>query len=109
LGEIQTMWVALTTIGCGTGVLCYLMTIIKDALMRRPLKGQEELAAELRALKEEVRQLRQQNNDLILTFDTTLQRLERLPHPENRPSLGAAGSSSTPEEIPPRLEAGSRQ
>jgi biopolymer transport protein ExbB/TolQ len=102
------MIVALTALGCGTGILCYFMTIVKDALMRRPLKGREELTAELRALKEEVRQLRQQNNDLILNLDTTLQRLDHLPRLENRSSLEAGKSVSQTEEAPAKLEARSR-
>jgi hypothetical protein len=45
---------------------------------------------EIRELKDEVRALRQQNNDVVLSLDSTVQRLDRrVDHLETRASLPA--------------------
>jgi hypothetical protein len=72
---VFTMIVAVVGIGCFTGIIHrYLETKLQIARALAE-KGSDSVAAELKALREEVRQLREQNADLILSFDTTLQRL----------------------------------
>ncbi len=63
---------------CGTAVLitglalfyCYLTSA-------RRMKGDPTLRQELQGMRAELEQLRRQNNDVILSFDHTLQRLEQ--------------------------------
>ena len=43
----------------------------------RPVKGQDELVKEIKALRGEIQELRQHNNNAILSFDATLDRVER--------------------------------
>ena len=63
---------------------------VKAAVTGRSSKKQDELVSEIRALRQEVGVLRQQNNDLILNLDTSLQRVDRrVEHLETRPHLPA--------------------
>ena len=73
--------------GCVTGT-------VQEWLKRRPAVNEQTILSELRALKDEVRQLRQQNADLILGLDTALPRLaEQL---DARRSLPPADGDTQP-------------
>lgn len=77
--------VAIIAIGCGTGIVWMFFETVKAAFNGRSSKKQVELVQEVRALREEVAALRQQNNDLILNFDSTLSRVDRrVEHLETR-------------------------
>jgi hypothetical protein len=73
----EVMVVAIVAIGCGTGIVVAFLNTVKAAFTRRALKGQDELLSEIRGLREEMKQLRQVNNDVILNLDTTIQRVDR--------------------------------
>jgi hypothetical protein len=99
----EVMIVSIVAIGCATGVVLTLLNTIRAAFTRRAVKGQDELVGELRSLREEVKQLRQQNNDVILNFDTTLQRVDRrLTHLETS-RLSAGVQEQSPAETPAQL------
>ena len=78
---------ALTIIAllCGTAVLITTIVLIFCYVTNsRRLKAGPALQEEIMALRDEVGQLRKQNNDVILMLDHTLQRLEqRMEHVEN--------------------------
>lgn len=78
---------ALTIISllCGTAVLITALALIYCyATNPRRLKAGPALEEEIQALRDEVGQLRRQNNDVILSLDHTLQRLEqRMAHVED--------------------------
>ena len=61
-------------------------------------RGSESVAGELRALREEVQRLREQNADMLLTYDTTMQRLGALSSPPVRPER--LTGETTPESLP---------
>jgi hypothetical protein len=100
--------VAIIAITCGTALLWRMVEPAKAVLLRIFSHGREEAtSADIQALITEVRQLRQQNNDLILAMDTTLDRVDRrLGFVESRLQLGP-GESRTQEE-PGRLTVGTR-
>jgi len=67
-------------IGCATGVTLAFVEYLKvhaQAAAKLGRSGADAILAELRALREEVSQLRQQNNDVVLTLDTSVHRLEQ--------------------------------
>jgi hypothetical protein len=79
------MIVAIVGMGCGTGITMAFFRTVRAALERRGSRGQESVTDEMRMLRDEIRQLRQQNHDLVLGFDTTLQRVDhRLTYLETR-------------------------
>src|SRR4051795_2714240 len=84
------MVVASLGILCSTGVLCTLLLTIRAAFTRRPDRGRDELTEEIRALRVEMQALRQQNNELMLGFDSALdhtnRRLGRLEAQKELPS-----------------------
>src|SRR4051794_2020441 len=71
------MVVSIVALGCGTGIACSFLATIRTALTRRLERGKDDLLAEIRALRDEVRQLRQQNNEVILSLDTGLDHVSR--------------------------------
>ncbi|HEU4754247.1 MAG TPA: hypothetical protein VFU47_14150 [Armatimonadota bacterium] len=90
MGQEETM-VAMFAIACWTGIMAMILATIRAAFVRRSSRAQDELAAEIRSLRAEVSQLRQQNNDVILSLDTALHRVDqRLSHVETRAPLGAS-------------------
>ncbi|MFN3648655.1 MAG: hypothetical protein ACK47B_03655 [Armatimonadota bacterium] len=71
----------------GTGTFIYLVHSIKSAILGRA-KGRvdDELLGEIRALRMEMQALRQQNNEVVLTLDSSLDRMDRrLSYLETRP------------------------
>jgi hypothetical protein len=78
--EIVLGLVAIVGIGCATGVTVQFLEYLKvraHATAQFGRTSADTLLAELRALREEVSQLRQQNNDVVLSLDTTVHRLEQ--------------------------------
>ncbi|HTE19163.1 MAG TPA: hypothetical protein VK689_12375 [Armatimonadota bacterium] len=97
--EPFSMVVAIVAIGCGTGLAVKFMETAQAIFTSRPRKGDTELLHEVHALREEIRQLRSVNNDVVLTLDTTVQRIDRrIGHLESRVSLGAGTSVEEPAE-----------
>lgn len=80
--DFATMVVAVVAISCATGLGFGVITAIKSAFSGRGKKANDALVSELRELRTEVRQLRQQNNDIMLALDNALDR--RLPHSDAR-------------------------
>jgi len=63
------MIVAIVAIGCT-------YELLKRFVERRPPANQKELLGEIRALRDEIRQLRQENHGIILSLDSSLQRVD---------------------------------
>jgi hypothetical protein len=63
------MVLAMVAIGCTTGVLCSILNVVKSVLLGRQTKDDPALAAEIQALREEVRLLRVQQTDMLLAID----------------------------------------
>jgi len=68
------------------GILEFIVLIVGISAVRevcvtfaknRAPKGLDTVLSELQALRQETRQLRQQNNDVILALDTSLHRVEK--------------------------------
>ena len=98
----EAMVVAIVAIGCGTGLCALVINTIRAALVRGPRKGETELLTEVRSLRAEVNQLRQQNNDVILSLDTAVDRMDRrLTHVETRGHLAAPQSGEEPTLVRP--------
>lgn len=93
---LAEMIVAIVLIGCGSSVL-------KEFAKKRSRKGDDALLKEMAGLRDEVRSLRQKNNELILTLDTTLDRVERrLANIESRTALGAPSTAQLAAGAAPR-------
>ena len=93
-----TMIVAIVALGCGTRVICTFLGTTRSRAGKRSRKEEQALLREMQALREEIRQLRHQNNDTILNLDTTIQRVEhRLTHMEARERLEAGDGSAAME------------
>jgi hypothetical protein len=73
--DFGTTMVALFAIACGTGIIGSFFWMCVEVVKARALRGGAPAAAELSAIREEIRQLREQNTDLILHYDTAIQRL----------------------------------
>lgn len=88
--DFASMVVAVVAISCATGLGFGVIATIKSAFSGRGRKSNDALLAELRELRDEVRQLRQQNNDIMLALDTALDRrvghLEARMHAAPRPA-----------------------
>jgi len=69
------MVVAVVALGCTSGLVKAWIDSRVAIAKARGAQGNDAVAAELRALREEVRQLREQHHDAILSFDTTLRQL----------------------------------
>jgi hypothetical protein len=84
---------------CGGFVIMILMVlkisdVVQSGQKLRAGTAPGGLAGELQAIREEMRQLRQQNTDLMLALDASLEHVDRrMQHMENRVSLD--GDSAT--------------
>jgi hypothetical protein len=67
--DFATMIVSVVAISCTAGLGFAVVNTIKTALEGRGRRANEALATEVRELREEIRQLRIQNNDIILALD----------------------------------------
>lgn len=69
MGE-EVVAVTIIAIGCGTGVAITFIHAVKSLIEKR-MSGSlgQDVAGEIRALREEVKSLRQQNVDVILALD----------------------------------------
>lgn len=76
-------------------IFSHLAGVMKEFARGRRKKGDDAILRELRELKDEVRQLRRQNNDVVLSLDGSVQRLDqRLGYLESRtPSLPQSEST----------------
>src|SRR5438874_8514887 len=70
-----TMVVAIVFIGCAAGLGHEAVKRWSEVERAKHSQGNPQMAAEVKALREEMRQLREQNADMILSFDTALTRL----------------------------------
>lgn len=75
--EEQVFLMALAML-LGTGTFVYLVHTIKSAILSRG-KGRNDdaLLQEMRALRAEMHALRQQNNEVVLSLDSSLDRMDR--------------------------------
>jgi hypothetical protein len=97
----EAMVVMVVAIGCGTGLFVTLLNTWKTVMLQRGSAQLPGVAEELKALRDEVRRLREQNNDVILHLDSSLTQVDRrLTHVETR---GLMGGSSAAEPEPVRL------
>ena len=69
------MVVAVVAIGCTSGLVKAWIDSRVAIAKARGAQDNDALAGEIRALREEVRQMREQHHDAILSFDTTLRHL----------------------------------
>jgi hypothetical protein len=74
--------VVVVAIACTTSLGFAVINTIKAAFAGRGKKANDVLLTEIRELRAEVRQLRQQNNDIMLAVDNTLDR--RVAHVDAR-------------------------
>lgn len=71
-------------------VITSVTSVMKEFVRKGSRGSQHELLTELRALRDEVRQLRQQNNDVILSLDSAIHRVDqRLARVEHETPAGA--------------------
>lgn len=111
------MVIMIVAIGCATAVVGQVIDAAKAYLVLRAKRGSidPELQQTLRAVREEMAQLRQSSHDVVLTFDATLQRLDaRLRHVEQqglatgRPAVAlpsAPPARAATDEAPARVSA----
>jgi hypothetical protein len=80
--EDAIMVIAVTGIVCGTAIVWGIIGTIRAAIASPGRRHQNEVLQEIRALREEVKALRQQNTDVILGLDSAVhgvsRRLERV-------------------------------
>jgi hypothetical protein len=92
MDEGQTI-VAVLGILCGTGITITFINMLKAAVTRGASKTQDALVSEIRALRGELAQLRHENHDVILSFDSSINRMDkRLEYLETRSQLPAGES-----------------
>ena len=89
----EVMAVAVIGMLCSTGVVIALINAVKSHARGRPERKDAEVLVEMRRLRDEVQQLKR-TNDVILTFDSTLQEMQhRITHLER-----TRATSQAPEE-----------
>jgi hypothetical protein len=92
MGEGETI-VAVLGILCGTGITITFINMLRAAVTRGASKTQDTLVNEIKGLREEMSQLRRENHDVILSFDTSINRMDkRLEYLETRGQLPAGES-----------------
>ncbi len=92
------------SICCGTYVVIRFINSRVEIARARALGGPESLAVQVQALRQEVCQLREQNADLILGFDTALSRLGQLQAGAAAQPEGLAGSGQRAISHPEGIE-----
>ena len=71
------MIVAIVAIACGTGISVTFLQTVRAAFERKPQRHSDAVVEEMRALRDEVRQLRSENSARVLNLDTTLESLDQ--------------------------------
>jgi hypothetical protein len=96
------MIVLIVFIGCATGVVTNALNVVKSYLDKklkieelRARNSEAALQEALRHAREEMGQFRHSTNDLILSFDSTLQRLDDRLQSVERVALKAGGASGS--------------
>lgn len=96
------MIVLVVFIGCATGVATSVLNVVKSYLDKklrieelRARNSEAALQEALRHAREEMGQFHQSTNDLILSFDSTLQRLDDRLQGVERVALKAGTTSGT--------------
>ena len=115
MNEFEMITAIVGTGSCMILLIVAMETVKKIVIARMHAVGGDSTSREaLNQLREEVRQLRQATQDGVLSFDSTLQRMEaRLQHVEQRTlgagaaasSLGAAASASVSVPVPAGVSA----
>ena len=82
------MVVAIVAISCTSGLVKAWIDSRVAIAKTREVRGNDAMQAQIDTLREEVRQLKEQHHDAILSFDTTLRH------------LGAPGASTNPAQQP---------
>jgi len=99
------MVVMVVAIGCATGLIGQLIDAWKTTMVTRVKRGtlDPSLHETLKAVREEMAQLRRSSSDVVLTFDATLQRLDaRLQHLEQRALESGRPAATLPSAPPAR-------
>ena len=81
------------TVSCGTGILIKMVEGWVAIQKAKVEGGAGSVVGELRALREEVQRLREQNADMMLTYDTTMQRLGAMATPPVRQERASGRAS----------------
>ena len=101
------MVVAVVSIGCLTGIVTHGLDVVKAYLLQKTSARRSDpaLTETLGQLRDEIAQLRRATNDGVLSFDSTLQRLDtRLQHVE-RVALGTGAPPASLPSAAPRAPA----
>ena len=91
------MLVSIFALLCGTGVMIAFILALRSLILARLRGPSTSMVDEIRGLREEVSRLRSENHDVILSFDASIQKMDRrLEYLEGTRSLGS-GTSHHPE------------
>jgi hypothetical protein len=99
------MVVIVVGIACGTAVVGQVVDAFKAYLVTRAKRGSLDPAVHetLKAVRDEIAQLKHSSNDVVLTFDATLQRLDaRLQHLEQQALASGRPAATLPSTAPAR-------
>ncbi len=88
------MIVSVVGIACSTGILVKLFETVQAAIVKRPSRNSEQVVEGLRAMRDEVRQLRAENSANVLNLDSTLETLD-----QRLTRLELRGTTAEPERM----------